>query len=164
MDLHKVIDVDMFKRDVAADVSCALGPEAKHVKVVGLRAGSIIVDLEVTPQPRSSGRDIEHMLVEQARDPTSALMTGKYTAKTAAVSPPKPGVEPEKERTRAAGRDVSPAGGLDDSAHGDDGDGRAVVGRGGPPELVELEALLRRDPFSDMVSGVGGGCGGGEGR
>jgi hypothetical protein len=91
MDLNKVGDVETFKRDVASDVSLALGPDARSVKVQRVRAGSIIVDLEITPQVRGSGRDLHQALVEQAADPRSALMSGKYTkysSKTISISPP----------------------------------------------------------------------------
>ena len=49
----------------------------RQVRVIGLRAGSIIVDLEITPHAHVSGRDIGQQLVEQAKDPSSALMQGE---------------------------------------------------------------------------------------
>jgi len=89
MDLNKVGDVEAFKRDVASDVSRALELDAHSVKVLRLRAGSIIVDLEITPHARCNGRDLHQALVEQAKDSRSALMSGKYTSTTLAISPPR---------------------------------------------------------------------------
>ena len=88
LDLNKVGDVEAFKRDVASDVSRALELDAHSVKVLRLRAGSIIVDLEITPHARFNGRDLHQALLEQAKDTRSALMSGKYTRKTLAISPP----------------------------------------------------------------------------
>ena len=102
MDLKKVGDLQAFKRDVVSDVSRALWPDARCVKVLRLQAGSIIVDLEVTPHARSTGQDLHQALMEQAKDARSALMTGKYTSKTTAISPPRPRSEADKERTRGS--------------------------------------------------------------
>jgi hypothetical protein len=44
--------------------------------VLRLRAGSIIIDLEVTPEAKSTGFDLHQELVEQAKDARSDLMTG----------------------------------------------------------------------------------------
>jgi hypothetical protein len=102
MDLKKVGDLQAFERDVVSDVSRALWPNARSVKVLRLQAGSIIVDLEVTPHARSTGQDLHQALMEQAKDARSALMTGKYTSKTTAISPPRPRSEADKERTRGS--------------------------------------------------------------
>jgi hypothetical protein len=63
--------------------------DARSVKVLCLRAESIIVDLEITPHARCNGRDLHQALVEQTKDSSSALMSGKYTSKTLAISPPR---------------------------------------------------------------------------
>jgi hypothetical protein len=47
--------------------------------VLRLRAGSIIIDLEVTPEANSTGFDLHQELVEQAKDVSSDLMTGKLS-------------------------------------------------------------------------------------
>jgi hypothetical protein len=152
MDLNKVGDVEAFKRDVASDVSRALELDARSVKVLRLRAGSIIVDLEITPHARCNGRDLHQALVEQAKDSRSALMSGKYTSKTLAISPPRTRSEADKEnkeRVRAS------EAGLD-SASPDAGAGRGGGGDGGAaggvraPELERLEELLKREPFDHM--------------
>ena len=101
MDLNNVRDggglgdVEAFKRDVASDVSRALELDVRSVKVLRLQAGMLqcpalgnIVDFEITPHGRCNGRDLHQALVEQAKDSRSALMSGKYTSKTLAISPP----------------------------------------------------------------------------
>jgi hypothetical protein len=106
MDLNKVGDVEAFKRDVASDVSRALELDARSVnvdQVLRLREGSIIVDLGITPQ--SNGPDLHQVLVEQAKDSRSALMLGKYTSKTLAISPPRTrsdGSRPSQKRTEVS--------------------------------------------------------------
>lgn len=111
MDLKKVGDLQAFKRDVASDVSRALWPDARSVKVLRLQAGSIIVDLEVTPHARSSGQDLHHALMEQAKDARSALMTGKYTSKISAISPPRARSEADKERARGSDAELEEVSG-----------------------------------------------------
>jgi hypothetical protein len=152
MDLNKVGDVEAFKRDVASDVSRALELDAHSVKVLRLRAGSIIVDLEITPHARCNGRDLHQALVEQAKDSRSALMSGKYTSKTLAISPPRTRAEADKEnkeRVRASEAGLA-------LASPDAGVGRGVGGDGGAaggvmaPELERLEELLKREPFDHM--------------
>jgi hypothetical protein len=152
MDLNKVGDVEAFKRDVASDVSRALELDARSVKVLRLRGGSIIVDLEITPHARCNGRDLHQALVEQAKDSRSALMSGKYTSKTLAISPPRTRAEADKEnkeRVRASEAGLA-------LASPDAGVGRGVGGDGGAaggvmaPELERLEELLKREPFDHM--------------
>jgi hypothetical protein len=111
MDLKKVGDLQAFKRDVASDVCRALGPGVRSVKVLRLQAGSIIVDLEVTPHAQNSGQDLHQALVEQAKDARSALMTGKYTSKTLAISPPRPRSEADKERARGSDAELEEVSG-----------------------------------------------------
>ena len=153
MDLNKVGDVEAFKRDVASDVSRALELDARSVKVLRLRAGSIIVDLEITPHARCNGRDLHQALVEQAKDSRSALMSGKYTSKTLAISPPRTRAEADKEnkeRVRAseAGLDLaSPDASVGRGGGGGDG---GAAGGVMAPELERLEELLKREPFDHM--------------
>ena len=90
LDLNEVVDKDDFKLDVAADISRALKPDVLQVKVTGLRAGSIIAEVQITPTAHRCGRDLHQVLLEQSRDHTSILMTGKYTSRTTAISLPRP--------------------------------------------------------------------------
>jgi len=90
LDLKEVVDIDAFKLDVASDISRALQPDVRSVRVGGLRAGSIIADVQITPQAHKTGRDLHWLLVDQSKDDKSALMSGKYTSKVTAISPPRP--------------------------------------------------------------------------
>ena len=139
MDLNNVRDggglgdVEAFKRDVASDVSRALELDVRSVKVLRLQAGMLqcpalgnIVDFEITPHGRCNGRDLHQALVEQAKDSRSALMSGKYTSKTLAISPPRTRAEADKEnkeRVRASEAGLA-------LASPDAGVGRGVGGDG----------------------------------
>lgn len=85
MQLEDVVDIELFKREVAADVAVALGPRATNVKVTGLRAGSVIVGLEATPVGTSNAELLKHQLQEQCKDADSLLMRGKHTARTVGI-------------------------------------------------------------------------------
>jgi C-terminal processing protease CtpA/Prc len=94
LDMHmwQIGDCDNFMREVAVDVASALGSMVTKVKAVGLRSGSVIVDLLLTPEVGSSGPHIVGELIEQARSPSSILRNGKHTSRTVGVhsAPPRP--------------------------------------------------------------------------
>ena len=85
MDLGHIGDRGRFACDVEADVRRALGPAARDVAVLGLRAGSIVVELEVTVGCDVAGSKVYDMMLQQARVPCSPLRTGRYTAKTSGI-------------------------------------------------------------------------------
>lgn len=81
-DLH---DVELFKREVASDVAVALGPRATDVRVLGLRAGSIVAQVQATPLGGLTTADIKQILAGQCQERSSLLLRGKHTAKTTHV-------------------------------------------------------------------------------
>eukprot|EP00802_Teleaulax_amphioxeia_P000169 Tamp_00169.p1 GENE.Tamp_00169~~Tamp_00169.p1 ORF type:complete len:3645 (+),score=1200.53 Tamp_00169:164-10936(+) len=73
-----------FKQGVLADVAAAANVDVKYVKIQGLRAGSVIVDLLIAPEvgePHKVVQDLE----QQVNSPGSRLLTGKLTSKTKAL-------------------------------------------------------------------------------
>jgi hypothetical protein len=83
MHLRQAGDQDMFKMDVTMDVCAALGPDAKRVDVLTVRAGSsVIVDLKITAAAKISGENLISRLIQQQADRNSRLMRGKYTCRT----------------------------------------------------------------------------------
>jgi len=95
LDMHmwQIGDNDNFMREVAVDVASALGSMVTKVKAVGLRSGSVIVDLLLTPEFGRTGPHIVEELIEQARSPSSILRNGKHTSRTIGVHlAPPPGV------------------------------------------------------------------------
>jgi hypothetical protein len=100
MQLSDLHDVELFKREVASDVAVALGPRATNVRVLGLRAGSIVAQVEATPLGGLTTADIKEILAEQCQERSSLLLRGKHTAKTTHV------IDAE------TGQVLSPAGGV----------------------------------------------------
>jgi len=88
LDMHiwQVGEIETFKREVAVDVASALGPLVTKVQAVGIRSGSVIVDLLLTPRVGRTGPQIVEQLAEQARSPSSPLRSGKHTSRTSAVN------------------------------------------------------------------------------
>ena len=80
MDFESISDGESFASDVASDVSAAANIDAKFVKVVGMRAGSVIVDIHIAPEAGNLDQ-IEQNLIEQAKSTDSALKRGKITSK-----------------------------------------------------------------------------------
>ena len=80
---------DKFKRDVAEDLASASGLPAANfrIKEVSQNNGSIILDMEVMPDPLSPGTHIlaAKDLAEQAADPSSTLRSGKITSHATGV-------------------------------------------------------------------------------
>jgi hypothetical protein len=95
MHLNQVTDVDELKEGVAADVSRALSPHVLRVSVKAVRSGSVVVDLDIFPKPRCSGKKPLQSLLEQSKIENSILMKGKYTSSTLHILPSKdrPNVE-----------------------------------------------------------------------
>jgi hypothetical protein len=85
---------EAFKRDVANDLAKASGLPAENFKITKLSAGSVIVDIDILPDPlgfapapSAVARDLE----QQAADPKSPLRSGKLTSQTKGIqvlSPP----------------------------------------------------------------------------
>ena len=83
MHLREAGDQEMFKMDVTMDVCAALGPDAKRVDVLTVRAGtSVIVGLKITAAAKMSGENLISRLIQQQADRDSRLMSGKYTCRT----------------------------------------------------------------------------------
>jgi hypothetical protein len=76
-----ITDRESFIGDVVEDVSGAAQIHASFVKVVGMRAGSVMVDLQIAPEAGDLDQ-IEEQLVEQVKPEDSALRRGKITSKT----------------------------------------------------------------------------------
>jgi len=87
-DLKSIGDEEEFKRDVIHDVASAAKIDAKHVRVTGLRAGSVLVDMLIAKEA-GDAQEIVRDLEEQIKWPNSPLMQGKVTSKakkSAAIS------------------------------------------------------------------------------
>jgi len=104
MNMWEIGDYAAFQQEVASDVAHALGSSITRVRVVGLRAGSVIVDVLLTPKGGRTGMQLVHDLSQQARDLSSPLMRGKHTCRTRTVSrqmvtPQKTSVQPDVRKT-----------------------------------------------------------------
>ena len=81
MEFDSITDRESFAGDIVEDVSAAAKIDARFVKVVGMRAGSVIVDMQIAPEAGDLDL-IEQHLVEQVKPADSALRRGKITSKT----------------------------------------------------------------------------------
>ena len=80
VDLKSIEDKEAFTRDVIIDVATAAKIDAKHVRVTGLRAGSVLVDMLIA-QEAGDAQKIVQDLKEQLKMPNSLLMQGKAVLK-----------------------------------------------------------------------------------
>jgi len=89
---------EQFKRDVAKDLASASGLPPANFRIKNVSPGSIILDIEVMPDPSAPGTHVlaAKGLAEQAVDPSSKLRSGKLTshATRVTVTPPKSGEVP----------------------------------------------------------------------
>jgi hypothetical protein len=86
MDFESISDDESFASDVALDVSAAANIDAKLVKVVGLRAGSVsvIVDMHIAPEAGNLDQ-IEKNLIGQAKSTDSTLKRGKISSRARGI-------------------------------------------------------------------------------
>jgi hypothetical protein len=84
-DLKSIGDEEAFKRDVIQDVATAATIDAKHVRVKGLRAGSVLVDMLIAKEA-GDAQEIVRDLEEQVKWPNSLLMRGKVTSKAKKIA------------------------------------------------------------------------------
>lgn len=83
MQLNEIQDRAKFSSEVSEDIAKAADIKKESVRVEGLRAGSVLVDLVITAT--EGGKDaaaVAFGLEAQARDKSSALFKGKHTSKT----------------------------------------------------------------------------------
>ena len=76
---------EAFKRDVADDLAKASGLPAENFKITKLSAGSVIVDIDILPDPLGiapTPSAVARDLIKQADDPNSPLRSGKLTSQT----------------------------------------------------------------------------------
>ena len=78
---------EKFKREVACDLASASGLPPANFSIRNVSPGSIILDMEVMPDPLAHGMHIlaAKDLAEQAGDPTSKLRSGKITSHATGV-------------------------------------------------------------------------------
>ena len=79
---------EAFKRDMVDDLAKASGLPAENFNITMLSAGSVIVDLNIMPDPLGiapAPSDIARDLEKQAADPTSPLRSGKLTSQTKGI-------------------------------------------------------------------------------
>jgi len=95
---------------VADDLAKASGVPAENFKITKLSAGSVVVDLEIMPDPLGiapAPSDIARNLETQAADPKSPLMSGKLTSQTKGIQvlypQPQP-LDPLQIRTDASSK------------------------------------------------------------
>ena len=81
MEFDSITDRESFAGDIVEDVSAAAKIDARFVKVVGMRAGSVIVDMQIATEAGDLDQIEEH-LVEQVKPTDSALRRGRITSKT----------------------------------------------------------------------------------
>jgi chromosome segregation ATPase len=89
---------EAFKRDVANDLAKASGLPAENFKITKLSAGSVIVDIDILPDPLGiapAPSDVARDLQKQAADPNSPLKSGKLTSQTKGIQvlSPQPSIE-----------------------------------------------------------------------
>ena len=80
MDFTSIKDTEAFKKDVQKDVATAAKIDERHVRVIGLRAGSV-VDMLIASEA-GDAQEIVRDLEEQIKSPNSLLRQGKMTRKT----------------------------------------------------------------------------------
>ena len=80
MDFNSIGDHGAFKNDVAKDVATAAKIDARHIKVTGLRAGSVVVDMLIAKEA-GNVKAIVKDLEDQVKSPNSLLKQGKVTSK-----------------------------------------------------------------------------------
>ena len=73
MDFNSIKDTEAFKKDVQKDVATAAKVDEKHVRVIGLRAGSVLVDMLIASEA-GDAQEIVRDLEEQIKSPNSLLM------------------------------------------------------------------------------------------
>jgi hypothetical protein len=76
---------ETLKKDVITDVATASKIDAKYVRVTGLRAGSVLVDMLIAKEA-GDAQEIVRDLEEQLKSPNSLLMQGKVTSKALQAS------------------------------------------------------------------------------
>jgi hypothetical protein len=79
---------EAFKRDVANDLAKASGLPAENFKIIKLSAGSVIVDIDILPDPLGiapAPSAVAQDLEKQADDPNSPLRSGKLTSETKGI-------------------------------------------------------------------------------
>ena len=81
MEFDSITDRESFVEDVVEDVSAAANIDSRFVKVIGMRAGSVIVDMQIASEAGDLDQIGQH-LVEQVKPTDSALRRGKVTSKT----------------------------------------------------------------------------------
>ena len=83
--IESVTDMVMFKLEVAEDIAFALGMHPARVRVLNVRPGSVLVDVQLNPDINSCETELVNQLIEQSAEGTSALLSGKFTRKTISV-------------------------------------------------------------------------------
>ena len=86
--LHGVGEED-FKSCIIHDISTALDIAPAALAIKGIRAGSVIVDLEISRTHLKDGTDplvLVDCLKQQAADPNSSLRSGVYTCRVQSVT------------------------------------------------------------------------------
>ena len=99
MQLSEIVDEERFKSEVAVDIAEAVRAPAEMVEVLGLREGSVVVDVQLDARIGEASAlggtalDVAFRLQKQSQDSSSALLRGKHTARTiglAVTEPPLP--------------------------------------------------------------------------
>ena len=87
VDFATIGDYEGLKQGVLWDVADAAKVDVKYIKIQGLRAGSVIVDLLIAPEVGEPHKVLQD-LREQASSLGSRLLKGKLTSKTKGLSTP----------------------------------------------------------------------------
>jgi hypothetical protein len=130
IDFESIPDVTAFAEEVRADVARAARLDRSRVAVVGLRAGSAVVELSVEGDGGRSALAIVRGLKRQAADPASPLRAGRHTRRTLDV------IIPADMHARASGGG-GPGGG------GPGGGGPGKPGRRDMQGFIDSRGVFR---------------------
>jgi hypothetical protein len=92
VDFNSIRDQEAFQQGVMKDIAKAAKVNVKYVKIAGLRAGSVIIDMLISSKAEFLGgfplepTKIVQGLLEQLTTPDSLLMRGKFTSKICSLS------------------------------------------------------------------------------
>jgi hypothetical protein len=79
IDFHSIKDRKRFCDDVQSDIYFAAQLDPEDVQILGLRAGSTLVDFSVADKPGRSAEAVLQDLKQQLKQPNSRLLRGAVT-------------------------------------------------------------------------------------
>jgi hypothetical protein len=86
LDFNSIGDHEAFKQDVIQDLAKAANVNSNHMRIAGLRAGSVIAEVLLAAEAGDHTIILQD-LVNQSRTPDSLLKKGKFTCKAKSIAP-----------------------------------------------------------------------------